>query len=253
MSLIKYIATISGGKDSVTMCDLLLKNAHPVDYIVFTDTLMEFGMMNEYIERLKIYFKDRYNKEIIVTKPETTFEAWCFGVISDKTSKCDGFIRGIPMVWAEPCYWRRESKVKPFDKNIMKALNIDEAIVYIGYTLGENRAVKNEENITYKYPLKDIFKMRERDCQEYLINQEMENPLYRYFLRTGCGVCSGQSDRAWFQVWKHFPDTWQYMKWIEQRLLSYKISYVKHIAFRKLIRINYRKAKCIEYLCSINT
>ena len=38
----KYIATISFGKDSTVMCDLLLKNGYPVDYIVFTDTLLEF-------------------------------------------------------------------------------------------------------------------------------------------------------------------------------------------------------------------
>ena len=28
----KYIATISGGKDSTVMCDLLLKNNYQVDY-----------------------------------------------------------------------------------------------------------------------------------------------------------------------------------------------------------------------------
>ncbi len=30
MSKMKYIATISGGKDSTVMCDLLLKNNYPI-------------------------------------------------------------------------------------------------------------------------------------------------------------------------------------------------------------------------------
>jgi 3'-phosphoadenosine 5'-phosphosulfate sulfotransferase (PAPS reductase)/FAD synthetase len=50
----------------------------------------------------------------------------------------------------------------------------------------------------------------------------MENPLYKLFTRTGCAMCPFQSDRAWFQVWKHYPDTWEYVKWIEKRLAYYE-------------------------------
>lgn len=217
----KYIATISGGKDSVTMCDLLLKNSYPVDYIVFTDTLAEFGLMYQYIEKIKDYLKSRYGKDIIVTTPNTTFEAWCFGVINDEDAIYNGAIRGIPMVWSEPCYWRRESKVKMFDKFI-EEMGIEKATVYIGYTIGEARKVKDTEKITYEYPLKSIFEMGERNCQEYLINQEMENPLYKYFNRTGCAFCPAQSEHSWYQVWKNFPDDWEYMKWVQNRLLTYQ-------------------------------
>ena len=79
-----YIATISGGKDSTVATDLLLKNSYPVDYILFHDTLQEFPLMYDYIEKLKVYFKDRYNKDIIVLKPKTTFEDWCYGTINKK-------------------------------------------------------------------------------------------------------------------------------------------------------------------------
>lgn len=60
----KYIATISFGKDSTVMCDLLLKNGYPVDYIVFKDTLMEFPFMYEYKEKVCAYFRERYGKEV---------------------------------------------------------------------------------------------------------------------------------------------------------------------------------------------
>lgn len=40
----KYIATLSGGKDSTAMIDLLLRNNYPLDYIVFKDTLHEFHL-----------------------------------------------------------------------------------------------------------------------------------------------------------------------------------------------------------------
>lgn len=211
----KYIATLSGGKDSVTMCDLLLKNGYPVDYIVFYDTLQEFPLMYEYIEKLKVYFKDRYNKEIIIAKPKSTFEDWCYGKINKKNALYDGYIRGIPMVWSEPCYWRRESKVKPFD-DLINQLNIKEHKTYIGFTIDEkNRIMKDDKFI---YPLIDHFNMSENDCKKYLVDQEMENPLYRFFNRTGCGICPAQSKKAWFEVWKNFKDTWNYMKQIEDEL-----------------------------------
>lgn len=219
----KYIATISGGKDSVTMCDLLLKNGYPVDYIIFYDTLQELPAMYEYVERLKEYFMLRYNKEIIVTKPMATFEEWCFGVIKDKNADKFGWIRGVPMAWSEPCYWRRISKVQPSDK-LLKELKIKDATFYIGFTKDENRSVSDTDNFKYSYPLRDIFNMTEANCQEYLINQDMENELYRYFTRTGCGFCPAMSDKALYQVYKNFKDTWEYMKLIENRLVHYKNS-----------------------------
>ena len=198
------------------MCDLLLKNKYPLDYIVFTDTLLEFPMMYEYKEKVTRYFKDRYGVKVITTKPDTTFEHWCFGEIKDDNAKMNGYIRGIPMVWSEPCYWRREAKVKPQDK-LFK--DIGEHKIYIGFTLDEaHRRMLDDK---FLYPLIDDFMMSELDCQEYLINQEMQNPLYNFFSRTGCAVCPAQSDKAWFQIWKYFPDTWNYMKDIEKRLFKY--------------------------------
>lgn len=219
-----YIATISGGKDSVTMCDLLLINGHKVDYIIFQDTLMEFQDMYIYIEKLKKYFKDRHGKDITVLKPSTTFEAWCFGVINDKNSEKNGFIRGIPPVFLTPCYWRRESKVKPSDDFIKKLNHDGDVVTYIGFTADEKRTVKNDGNKKYEFPLRDIFKMKESDCKQYLLNQDMENPLYRFFDRTGCAMCPAQSDKAWYEVYKNFPSTWKYMMFIESRLEFYEKS-----------------------------
>ena len=208
-----YIATISGGKDSVTMCDLLCKNGYPVDYILFADTLQEFSEMYEYIEKLKVYFKDRHNKEIIVLKPKSTFEDWAFGTLKNGEGK--GNVRGLPLVTI-PCWWRRESKVKPQDEFIKQF--DDDITFYIGFTKDEDRSIKNTDKIAYTYPLKDIFNMTENDCKQYLINQEMENPLYRHFSRTGCAMCPYQSEHAKFNLWKYYPDTWEYMKKIESKL-----------------------------------
>lgn len=212
---IVYIATISGGKDSVTMCDLLLKNSYPVDYIVFSDTLMEYPDMYIYLEKIKKYFSERYKRDIVITKPKSTFEDWCFGKIKGESLKLNGHIRGIPLKSSGICYWRRESKIYPFER-WAKENKINNYKIYVGFTTDEGARINRETNKIY--PLYDDFKMSERDCKQYLIEQEMENPLYKHFNRTGCFMCPFQSERSWKSVYDNYPKEWKYIKKIEEKL-----------------------------------
>lgn len=205
-----YIGMESGGKDSTTMIDLLCKNNYPLDEIIFTDTLEEFDEMYVYIEKLKTYFKSRYNKEITILKPKNTFNHWAYGEIEKESAKRTGQVRGIPTKDGM-CYWRRESKIYPVERYLKEKYPNKKIVQYIGYTLGENRTVQDNGNITFKYPLKNIFKMTEEDCKSYLSKQDMENPLYKHFSRTGCAMCPFQSDKSWFNVWKYYPKVWKEM------------------------------------------
>jgi len=212
----KYIATISGGKDSVTMCDLLLKNDYPVDYIVFNNTLLEFDEMYEYLEKVKVYFRERYKKEITILKPNKTPEQVIFRKVQKKDSEYYGQIKGVFAPVMGFCEWRTESKIRPLER-FLKEKGIKEVKLYIGYTLDEQGRV-NRADTEKIFPLADEFKMSERNCQEYLINQEMENPLYKFFSRTGCATCPAKSEKDWFTTWKYFPQTWNYIKNIEAQL-----------------------------------
>ena len=133
----KYIATISFGKDSTAMCDLLLKNNYPLDEIIFCDTLEEFDEMYEYGEKIKKYFKERYNKEITVLTPKSTFEHWAYGTIEKEVAKRKGMVRGIPTK-DSMCYWRRESKIYPMERYLKEKYPDETFTQYIGYTKGEN-------------------------------------------------------------------------------------------------------------------
>lgn len=198
----KYIATISGGKDSVTMCDLLLKNGYPVDYIVFNDTLDEFKEMYDYLDKVETFFKRKYNKEITRLKPKKTYSHYIYRTLSrgDRV----GMTAGLPNASAGFCEWRRDSKIMPFERWASK---IGEHKIYIGITKDETHRCDRTKN--FLYPLVDDFHFSERDCLEYLVSEDMENPLYRHFNRTGCKKCQYQSDMDWYMIWKHYPDVWQ--------------------------------------------
>lgn len=200
------------------MCDLLLKNGYPVDYIVFNDTLDEFEEMYDYLDKLESYFKRKYNKKIIRTKPNWTYDRYIFG---ERTrGKREGTIRGLPKASDSFCTWRKEAKMNPFDKWVNNNIDGDYR-VYIGITTDEkNRA--NREDKNKLYPLIDIFQMSELDCKRYLENEDMENPLYKHFTRTGCKKCQYQSERDFFKIWKHFPDVWEEMKIYEKKVKDCK-------------------------------
>jgi len=207
-----YIALLSGGRDSTAMVELLLKGNKQVDYILFDDTELEFELMYEYLSKFDKYLKAKYNKSITFLKPKSTFSSWVFGEVTRAERK--GWIRGLPML-SQPCFWKRESKVKVTDLFI-KENDISEPMFYVGYTYSElNRSkVKTENQI---YPLIEMRKC-EADVDYILQEIDMINPLYEFFERTGCAICPYQSDRSFYTLMIKFPEKWAKMKWYESEL-----------------------------------
>ena len=243
-----YIATLSGGKDSTVMCDLLLKNGYPVDYIVFNDTQLEHKEMYEYINKLDDYFYRRYGKKITRLKPTKDFRKDIIFHRRVKNSKegsinYKGWIQGLLCPDLPFCHWRGYAKIQPLD-NFLKEKNITNYKIYIGFTTDEAHRC-NREDKKFLYPLIDVFGMNERKCAEYLKMQEMENPLYRHFTRTGCRLCPYQSDRQWYQAWKHYPEVWQELKELEAEVveLSRRDKVINIYPFK-----NYRSTSDMEKL-----
>ena len=54
----KYIASLSGGKDSTAMVLNLLEKNYPLDEIIYCDTGKEFTQMYEHLEKLHDEFED---------------------------------------------------------------------------------------------------------------------------------------------------------------------------------------------------
>ena len=93
------------------MCDLLLKNGYPVDYIIFNDTTNEYKLMYEYVEKLKTYFKERYKKEIIITTPIRNFKDSILRKVTRSKNNRNGQYVGIPVANGEAiCHLRKNFK-----------------------------------------------------------------------------------------------------------------------------------------------
>jgi len=213
-SNIKYIAMLSGGQDSSAMTLRLLELGNPVDYIVFSDTTLEFDEMYEYIDKLDAFFQRKYGIAITRLKPKSSYESWVFSDIADY-GKLGGQIRGVPLI-ASPCYWRREAKELPFQR-WLKEEQITEYKTYVGYVYNEYDRWKNAWQYNALTPLVD-WKWNEPEVQKYLKENMMENKLYQHFERSGCGICQKQSIEAKYQLYKNYPKQWTYMSELETRL-----------------------------------
>lgn len=214
-----YIATISGGKDSVTMCDLLLKNDYPVDYIIFNDTKKEYKEMQVYIQKLQEYFLLRFKKEIVITHPKKTFEDGIYSIVKESEDKSrNGDFRGLPTP-SFPCHLRNDLKIYPTNKWIKDNIK-GKYKIYYGFTKKEHDRIKrNDESL---YPLYDDFKMSEEDCKQYTIDNEMQNTLYNNFKRTGCRLCPFKSETDWWHTFHYYKDVWNEALEIEDKLKDNK-------------------------------
>jgi hypothetical protein len=103
----KYIAMLSGGQDSTAMILRLLELGYPVDYIVFSDTTLEFDEMYEYIDKLDAFFQRKYGISITRLKPRRSYESWVFGAVT--SGEMEGQIRGVPLV-SMPCFGAEKLK-----------------------------------------------------------------------------------------------------------------------------------------------
>lgn len=207
------------------MCDLLLKNGYPVDYIVFNDTTNEYDLMYEYIEKLKLYFRERYKKEVTTTSPIRNFKDSVLRTVKrSKTISRNGQYVGIPVADGEAmCHLRKTLKIDPTDKWIRKNIK-GKYEKYIGYTVDEKSRAKNKSDNEI-YPLIEYFNMKEIDCKRYLENQEMENGLYKQFARTGCKLCPYKSETDWWKIYHYFRKDFEEAKAIENELLKKQKEY----------------------------
>lgn len=235
----KHIVAFSGGKDSTAMLLRMIELDMHIDEIVFADTFFEFPELYDYIERVEKYIGRKItvlkqpsltlreykteqqkiidklgDKGIDVPQPKykegwtndsevNKFEQWFYGIVT--RGKTAGKQRGFPLRLF-PCWWTRESKVKP-----LAELKDKGDLTYIGIASDElHRMSSTDDKLIY--PLID-WKWTEKDCIDYLNKKDMFNPLYVNFNRLGCWHCPKQGTKSLYVLWKNYPKLWQQFIW----------------------------------------
>lgn len=211
-------ANLSGGRDSTAMIVRALEIGEKIDYILFCDMGFEFEAMYQYIDKLDSYLKAKFDKTITRIDCKGIFEKWAFEYPIQRGEK-KGSFRGLPKeVGLDFC--TREGKVKPSREFVLSvgSSNPFSNKVMIGYTSNEVKRGRTT-SLDYAqaiYPLAE-WGWNEAECENFLRDRGIANPLYKHFKRTGCFFCPHQNKESLYNLWKHYPKEWRVSKALEQK------------------------------------
>lgn len=202
----KYIASLSGGKDSTAMVLRLLEENRPLDEIIFCDTGMEFPQMYEHLDRLEQYI----GRPITRLKAPASFEYY----FSEDTPprKNPALLGKCGRSWPGPLnrWCTGMLKTRIVDAYLKEQYGQDTLIQYIGIAADEPERVKE-----HRYPLVE-WGMTEADCLQYCRARGFDwSGLYDIFKRVSCWCCPLQPLEELRKLRTHFPTLWAKLQYMD--------------------------------------
>lgn len=202
----KYIASVSFGKDSLAMLLKLIEEKKPLDEVIFYDTGMEFQCIYKIRDKVIPILKE-HNIKYIELKPKETFEYTMFykpvkkrnGTISKGYSWCGG-----------RCRWGTTEKLKAIEKYCKGNYE------YVGIAIDEPNRLSKDRKGNKLFPLVEL-KMTENDCLQYCYDKgfnwlEDDIELYSILDRVSCWCCSNKNLKELKNYYKFLPKYWQKLK-----------------------------------------
>ena len=190
----KYIASVSFGKDSLAMLLMLLEKNMQVDEVIFYDTGVEFKSI--YATRDKVT-EILENKNIKYTelKPE---ESFLYKMLEKEVHKRDGEKQHGYGLCGGMCRWGTTEKNKTIEK-YLKQQHGEDYKEYIGIAADETKRIEKERTKHKLLPLV-TWKMTEADCLEYCYKngfywEENGIRLYNALKRVSCWCCGNKNKK----------------------------------------------------------
>lgn len=211
----KYIASVSFGKDSLAMLLRLIKEKEPLDEVIFYDTGMEFKVIYKIRDKILEILKNEHIKYTEL-KPKQSFEYTMFekpvkhrnGTCSKGYSWCGG-----------RCRWGTTEKNKAISTYLKNNYG-NNYIEYIGIASDETERIRYD-NIHKSYPLVK-WSMTEIDCLLYCYKHgfnwdEDGILLYEILDRVSCWCCANKNLKELRNYYKHLPTYWNKLKEFQRR------------------------------------
>lgn len=193
-----YWASVSGGKDSLYMLNLILHNLdkYPLDGVVHFELEIDYPFIHQVIDYMESECK-RFGIRFVRIKPRKTWEEW-YDKYLFPTRKCR---------WCNSKYKLDASK--HLDE-FLKSQGFYR-ICYIGYCLDEEkRWSKRQDNTTEIYPLVQEG-ILESTILEWAKGQPLFNHYYETQRRCGCMLCPMADKMNMAYTLKYYPEWFDYM------------------------------------------
>lgn len=207
----KFIASVSFGKDSLAMLLILLEKNMPLDEVVFYDTGMEFQAIYNIRDRIKTLLQEK-NIKFVELKPEYDFEYKMF----EKPVKHRNGTNGKGYSWCGgACRWGTADKLQAIERYSKGCYE------YIGIAADENKRIEKERKPNKIMPLVE-WGMTESDCLEYCYNHGydwLENgiDLYSVLDRVSCWCCANKNLKELKNYYLFLPKYWNKLKELQSK------------------------------------
>lgn len=208
----KYIASVSFGKDSLAMLLKLIEKGKRIDEVIFYDTEMEFKAIYEIRDKMK----EKLKKERIEYRELKAEIPFIEKMLEKQVKKRDGTIQCGYGICGGKCRWGTTEKNKTIEKYLKEKYG-EEYKEYIGIAVDEIKRVEKERNKHKIMPLVE-WKMTEKDCLEYCYRkgyywEEKGIRLYDILDRVSCWCCGNKNKKELENMYKYLPE--YYIKNIE--------------------------------------
>lgn len=206
----KYVASVSFGKDSLAMLLKIIEQGLPLDEVVFYDTGMEFEAIYGIRDKVVPILKENGIKYTEL-KPEQPFEYMMFEKpINGKKGLHYGYS------WCGgACRWGTGEKLKYLHKVCKNCYR------YIGVAYDEPERVKKAQENGNLTPLAD-WKMTEEDCLKYCYEkgfywEENGFRLYDVLDRVSCWCCANKNLKELRNYKAKLPEYWEKLKELQKK------------------------------------
>ena len=201
-----YWASVSGGKDSLYMLNLILHNLdrYPLDGVVHFELEIDYPFIHDVMDYVENECK-KYGVTVLRIKPRKTWEELFY------KKKKNGYIYGFPKRNARWCNNQYKLDAQRQLKEMLKSKS-QYAVWYIGYCVDEAKRYEKRINAkqTERYPLVEN-NIVEADVLEWAKEQPLFNNYYLVNKRCGCMYCPMASKISHAYLYKYYPENFKYM------------------------------------------
>lgn len=216
----KYIASLSYGKDSIKMLDIIVKNNLPLDEIITCDVwatktiTADLPPMVEFKKYADKEIYKRYGFKVNHIRSEYSYEDYFYMKRGSRAKiENQGKMYGFPLQRGNWCTTRLKTNV------LNKYIGND--IAYIGYAVEEIKRINNNRKNEI-YPLVD-FNITEKTAYDWCKQNDLLSPVYENSNRNGCWFCHNQKINELKYLRKNYPEYWQLMlKWDNDSPVTFK-------------------------------
>lgn len=209
----RYIASVSFGKDSLAMLFRLIDEKKPLDEVIFYDTGMEFQAIYNIRDKVKSLLLEKGIKYTEL-KPNYDFEYKMFEKPVKERKPPHNIHYGYSWCGGR-CRWGTSDKLQAIDKYC------NDSIVYVGIAVDEPERLKKERKPNKVFPLAD-WKMTEKDCLEYCYKKgwnwdENGIELYTILDRVSCYCCANKNLKELKNYYLYLPCYWEKLKILQSK------------------------------------